>query len=344
MKTNSVKLLLVAGISAFCLLPSAFGQGALTPPGAPAPTMKSLAQIEPRTPISSLPFSITQPGSYYVTTNLYVASGDGISISAGNVTVDLNGFALTGGGGSGIGIHFSPSPAVNETNVTVRNGSLSGWGYGVVASTGSHNFVLERLTVSDCANYGIGSVVCPIFARDCISDYNGTYGIYAYNSQITDCDASNNGSIGIYGINCTVRNCSVVNNGSYGIYIFPGTVSDCVVQSNYFSGIYIDAPDSEVIGSTCIGNNSSTSTNDAGIYVNNANNRIENNHIKGNGYAGISVFSHSTYTNNIIVKNTVIGNGANNYNIPPGQISGPLITNTVSGVITNSNPWANFSF
>ena len=34
---------------------TAFGQGALTPPGAPAPTMKTLAQIDakldPRTPI-----------------------------------------------------------------------------------------------------------------------------------------------------------------------------------------------------------------------------------------------------------------------------------------------------
>ena len=31
------------------------GQGSLTPPGAPGETMKTLAQVEPRTPISSLP-------------------------------------------------------------------------------------------------------------------------------------------------------------------------------------------------------------------------------------------------------------------------------------------------
>jgi len=45
-------------------LPRAFAQGSLTPPGAPAPTMKSLDQIEPRTPISSLPFTISSSGSY----------------------------------------------------------------------------------------------------------------------------------------------------------------------------------------------------------------------------------------------------------------------------------------
>jgi hypothetical protein len=40
-------------------------QGSLTPPpGAPAPTMKTLDQIEARTPISSAPFTISAPGSY----------------------------------------------------------------------------------------------------------------------------------------------------------------------------------------------------------------------------------------------------------------------------------------
>src|SRR6266436_4671626 len=78
--------------SALCLLPSGlFAQGSLTPPGAPAPTMKTLQQIEPRTPISSVPVSILNSGSYYLTDNLEVSYGDAIFISANNVTVDLNG-------------------------------------------------------------------------------------------------------------------------------------------------------------------------------------------------------------------------------------------------------------
>ena len=47
------------------------GQGSLTPPGAPGETMKALAQVEPRTPISSLPYTISESGSYYVTGNLH---------------------------------------------------------------------------------------------------------------------------------------------------------------------------------------------------------------------------------------------------------------------------------
>ena len=74
------------------------GQGSLTPPGAPGETMKSLEQVEPRTPISSLPHTITESGSYYVTGNLS-STGDGIVIEASGVTVDLMGFSLTGDGG-----------------------------------------------------------------------------------------------------------------------------------------------------------------------------------------------------------------------------------------------------
>jgi hypothetical protein len=44
-------------------LSTAIAQGSLTPPGAPAPTMKTLAEIEPRTPIFSLPYTVTNAGS-----------------------------------------------------------------------------------------------------------------------------------------------------------------------------------------------------------------------------------------------------------------------------------------
>src|SRR3979411_1007872 len=95
--------LLLSAVALATLNPqlSTFAQGSLTPPGAPAPTMKTLSQIEPRTAISFTPFVIPNAGSYYVTTNLVGISGtNGIVISSGNVTLDLNGFALLGVAGS----------------------------------------------------------------------------------------------------------------------------------------------------------------------------------------------------------------------------------------------------
>src|SRR5438477_473602 len=73
---------------------SVFAQGPLTPPGAPAPLFKTLQQVEPRTPIAAAPFTISAAGSYYLTTNVTVSSGDAITITANNVTLDLNGFTI----------------------------------------------------------------------------------------------------------------------------------------------------------------------------------------------------------------------------------------------------------
>ncbi|MGO9002262.1 MAG: right-handed parallel beta-helix repeat-containing protein [Limisphaerales bacterium] len=354
------KLVFLALVSAFSLQPSALlAQGSLTPPGAPAPTMKTLTQVEPRTPISSVGGTISSPGSYYLTTNLTITSGNfGVLISSGNVTLDLNGFVLQGVPGSYSGVYVN-----GTTNVTVRNGAITGCGEsGVDAYTagGSRNLVFEHLTVSANGSYGIeteaGSVV-----RDCCSMSNHVDGIYCYGGLVSGCVARDNGNAGININDCTVRDCQVESNyvdgilanhssvrdcqvlgNGYGVYVNYCTVSGCYVAYNLKSGIYVYIQGCQITGNNCYNNNTSLNTSEAGIYIDDNNNRVEDNHVVGNGYAGIMV--GSGFHNNIIVKNTVISSSVTNYSIPTGQIVGPLITNAVSGVITNSNPWANFSF
>ena len=65
--------------------------------GLEASELIDAAQDEVRTPISALPFTISQSGSYYLTGNLDGSTG-GIDITADEVTLDLMGFAIDGGG------------------------------------------------------------------------------------------------------------------------------------------------------------------------------------------------------------------------------------------------------
>jgi hypothetical protein len=114
---------------------AAFPQGSLTPQAAPAPTMKSLDQIEARTPIAAAPFTITTSGSYYLTKNVSVASGDAITINANDVTLDLNGFTISSTNANpvtGTGILIGNS----LHNITISNGHISG---AIVFSAGSYS-------------------------------------------------------------------------------------------------------------------------------------------------------------------------------------------------------------
>jgi hypothetical protein len=88
------------------LLPSlVFAQGALTPTSAPAASMKRLDQIEARCPVQTgapgvtgsptTGLTISAAGSYYLTGDITVASGNAITITASPVTLDLNGFTLS---------------------------------------------------------------------------------------------------------------------------------------------------------------------------------------------------------------------------------------------------------
>ena len=57
--------------------------------------MKTLAQIEPRIPISSAPFTISSSGSYYLTMNLTTTESNAIVIAANGKTPDLGGWTIS---------------------------------------------------------------------------------------------------------------------------------------------------------------------------------------------------------------------------------------------------------
>lgn len=261
---------LAAVIATLCLLSpgTGFAQGALTPPGPPAPSMKTLEQVEARTIVNAAntpgdgtnTFIISQPGSYYLTGNITgVAGKHGISVQADDVTLDLNGFALiSGGSGTVRGVNV---PAA-RINFCVRNGSVRGWSDGGVrgdAATGT----AEKLRVANNAGgYGLamgnGSSIrdCEasgnaigFYAPDrtsitnCISTVNTGTGILCTNYvTVLDCTVSRNGGVGIQiGGNSTVLRSTVSRNDLGGIAESGGgsNISECAVMTNLGDGVAV---------------------------------------------------------------------------------------------------------
>lgn len=229
---------------------SLFAQGPLTPPGAPAPTMKALDQIASsgtainatNTPgDASYHFIIGSPGSYYLTGNLGVTKANGINVTAPGVTIELNGFQISrssGAGGDGITI----DPAAHRS--VIKNGSIRGFANGVQC-TRTLPFVAEggaflQLTVTACSSYGlIGGGSWQV--DGCRADENGGVGINASRGTITNCVASRNQREGIFvgGVG-VISNCLASGNQKDGIFCFTGTVVNCIASGNTGNGILTD--------------------------------------------------------------------------------------------------------
>jgi hypothetical protein len=216
----------------------AFSQGNLAPPGPPAPMMRTLEQIEPRIPITNLPWTVTAPGSYYVVTNLV---GDpvlphGIIVQASDVTIDLKGFTLQGGVGGGSGI----SVPATVTNLKVHNGVIRNWASNGISAQNADNGQLTDLRVSNNGASGITiGTGWTVAACQCLS--NATAGLNtlgyctvkdcaaAYNAGgpgfvvggycvLTGCAAVTN-MVGISTMmNCSLANCTAGNNGQVGFF------------------------------------------------------------------------------------------------------------------------------
>jgi hypothetical protein len=98
------------------------------------------------TPISSLPYAITIQGVYCLKDNLStaIASGSAISIETNNVVIDLNGYKL-GGAGAGISTSAKGISATSRSNITIRNGIIRGFHYGISLTGGSGDLIENML-------------------------------------------------------------------------------------------------------------------------------------------------------------------------------------------------------
>ena len=351
--------------------PSSFllGQGSLTPPGAPAPVFKTLQQVEPRADVQKLSgdgsnsFIINQSGAYYLTANVAGASGkNGISIQADNVTLDLNGSAVTGAAGALRGIVVSGA----RRNIAVRNGSVQNWPSDGVDLHDAVGSAVSDLLVFGNTGIGISAGDTGLVSA-CISRQNGGDNIrVGNNSVITKCTAiqstlGNGINAGGYSV---ISQCTANYNNQHGIQCFQrGRVSDCVSTNNSQSGVRIAFVGTversfcnqnaicgilsdgggfvDILSNNCSENGGGNAG--AGIRASSASgNRIEGNNV-GLNFIGIDVLSGR----NVIVRNVAVGN-TTDFNIAGGNTHGPIISaigaGDVSAVAGANHPFTNFRY
>lgn len=216
-----------------------FGQGPLTPPGAPTPTMKSLDQVRSTgiainatntPPDASTLFVISSPGSYYLTGNLTgAATKSGIAVAADNVSIDLNGFTMTGN--SGITAIIVTSA---RKNITISNGTMTNWGSNAINAQNATNALITDMQAS--GNAGDAFVVgANSILRNVIAASNGAAGISVVgnNNRIERNNAISNTA---YGIHVTgTKNLIVENNAN-------GNTPDYSIAAGNNSGQIVPSP------------------------------------------------------------------------------------------------------
>jgi hypothetical protein len=176
--------------------------------GAPAGAVDGTIEINQAKVLAAggFPYVISNPGSYRLTGNLTVpASTFGIKLTAPSVTIDLNGFSMTGSDKfSGVGIN-----AFGIADVTVENGTVTGFGAGVVAGASSVVKSVRADANTNGITTGINSVV-----QGCTANGNSA-GIDGGSGTVISGNTANSNFQGILcGSGCLVTGNTIDNNSS----------------------------------------------------------------------------------------------------------------------------------
>lgn len=351
--------------------------GPLNPPvGAITSTGKTLTEVEPRIAINATNtpgdanslFRITQSGSFYLTGNITgVAGMHGIEIAASSVTIDLNGFVVTGATGTLDGI---TTDGVSRTNISVVNGTVTGWqGDGVDLATTSRAVIRGVRAHGNGAGTSGNGIRASDYSvvEDCAASGNAGFGFDLFSScSVVRCEASLNTGNGIdCATGCLIDACTATGNLGAGIRSDAYCrVTDCVVRGNPGDGISVTtgalvsgcvvtqsrngimaANRCRIVNNTCSSNNGAGGG--SGIRLTGSDNVVESNTC-GLNIVGI----HALSSGNIIIKNTCTDN-TTNWSFVAGNAYGPIVTppaaaavngNTAADASGSTHPNANFSY
>lgn len=211
--------------------------------------------------IAQVPYVINAPGSYIVVTDLTIPGPgiSGITITANNVSLDLNGHNLIGAGGM-VGAH-GVNIVTPATDIEVKNGVIRHWG-----GDGIYAFKVDRCVVSNIRAVG-----------------NGLNGIELQDGcVVTDCVCIENLWSGITGFDSGKYTRNICkDNGRFGIHVQSyNSVIGNTCTGNLWDGIY-------VITGCVVSDDTSTSNGQCGI-VGNFGNTVVRNNCSANQSDGIS--------------------------------------------------------
>ena len=199
------------------------------------------------------PIIICQSGSYKLSGNLTVpdANTDAIDVSANDVTIDLNGFSISGPGTKGSSFIVGTGIQGSGINTSVFNGTIRGMGnLGINLNSGGRVYKVQATANGSDGIQALDSSL----VSECISRANGGRGINVVGTATNNLVDGNAGD-GIAGFGQITGNTVLFNAGN-GINLEGDDhtlISGNLVTSNGKGGIVATCP-SSIIGNQVGGN------------------------------------------------------------------------------------------
>jgi Right handed beta helix region len=184
--------------------------------------------------IREIPITITSPGKYELARDLSIDGNEAAIrvVDTANVVVELNGHTLANRATAGIGIAVESSDFV-----TIENGTVYGFGYGVRFDANSKNPLVKKVTLAN-DGIGINTAAAKSVIEGCFMSGTGIGSGIALTANTTGVLANNN----------------QINGFSYGIQSAAGSASK-YSYNRIFScnvGLYVYSAD-EYIGNVFTG-------------------------------------------------------------------------------------------
>jgi hypothetical protein len=138
------------------------------------------------------PATLSRPGRYKLTGNLKApAEKDGIEVTQHDVTIDLNGFTISGATSTGVRALPAAGGATAQ-RLRVRNGTITGFSLRAIHAVGERNVIENMRLVS-----------------------NGSGVLTGHGSRVRNSTIASNGGFGIFcGDNCLIEQNVISGNGT----------------------------------------------------------------------------------------------------------------------------------